>query len=323
MPMPQLLGGMVGAAQAMWYPRGMTAPEQAGGSALDTLESWRRAGEDVAIRGRRIFRVMLGPPEAPPILFLHGFPTASADFAAIATRLRERFRLVLFDFLGYGFSEKPPGHRYSLAEQADVAEAVAAASGIGRWHLVAHDMGASVALEMIRRPETAARTTSVTLLNAGLLLSVYRPLLVQRLLRLPLVGGLIARVMNRRSFGRAMAGTFSPLHPPSERLLDDMWERVRRDGGLAGYARLIRYIDERAVHEPAWTAAFRAFPRPAQLVWGLRDPISGAVGRPFAALREGTVLISLAGAGHYPQIEEPEAVATAIADLVEARPVGP
>lgn len=292
----------------------------AGTTPLETLADWRKAGTDVTVRGRRLFRVILGPGDAgaggaaapPGVLFLHGFPTASADYAPVAARLAGKHRLVLFDMLGYGFSEKPPGHRYSLLEQADLAETVAAGAGLERWHLVAHDMGASVALELLRRPAAAARTLSVTLLNAGLLLSVYRPLLIQRLLRLPLVGALIPRLMSRRTFGRTMAGTFSPLRQPSERLLDEMWEVVARDRGLESYARLIRYIDERAVHEPAWTAAFQAFRGPAQLVWGLRDPISGAVGAPFAALRPGTALVSLADVGHWPQLEEPDAVAGAI-----------
>jgi pimeloyl-ACP methyl ester carboxylesterase len=290
----------------------MTGPATA---ALETLRGWEAAGEAVRACGRRIFRVVLGSPDAPPILLLHGFPTASADYAAVAMRLRDRFRLVLLDFLGYGFSEKPPGHRYSVLEQADIAEEVARGAGLERWHLVAHDMGASVALEMLRRPAAAARTLSVTLLNAGLLLSVYRPLLVQRLLRVRFLGDVIARIMSRRAFGRAMASTFAAGRQPSEQVLDDMWTLVVRDGGLRGYARLIRYIDERAAHEAAWIEAFRAFPRPVRLVWGLLDPVSGAVGRPFAALRAGTKIDALEDVGHYPQLEDPERVAGAIAGM--------
>jgi pimeloyl-ACP methyl ester carboxylesterase len=287
---------------------------------LETLADWRRAGEEVVCRSRRIFRVALGPAEAPPVLFLHGFPTASADFAPVAARLRDRLRLVLFDFLGYGFSEKPAGHRYSLLEQADIAEAVARGAGLERWHVVAHDMGASVALELLRRPDAAARTASLTLLNAGLLLAFYRPLLVQRLLRLPVAGDLVARAIGRRAFGRALAATFGAAHPPGERLLDEMWELVARERGLRAYPRLIRYIDERAVHEPAWLEAFRAYRGPVQLVWGPEDPVSGAVAAPFAALRPGTEVVALAGVGHYPQIEDPGAVADAIAALVARAP---
>ena len=55
------------------------------------------------------------------------------------------------DFLGFGASEKPADHRYSLLEQADLVEARVGAHRRAETILVAHDYGVSVAQELLAR----------------------------------------------------------------------------------------------------------------------------------------------------------------------------
>src|SRR5947207_12338606 len=90
---------------------------------MTSIESWRARGKMLETRDGRVFAVDTGGA-GTPVLVLHGFPTSSFDFAAALEHLRGR-RVVLFDFLGFGLSDKPAGYGYSLFEQADVALAVA------------------------------------------------------------------------------------------------------------------------------------------------------------------------------------------------------
>src|SRR5207302_10155880 len=83
-------------------------------------------------------------------LLLHGFPTSSYDWHAVAGALEAHIPVVAFDFLGFGLSDKPD-QAYSLFEQADIAEAVASACGIERAVIVSHDMGDTVAAELLHR----------------------------------------------------------------------------------------------------------------------------------------------------------------------------
>jgi pimeloyl-ACP methyl ester carboxylesterase len=46
--------------------------------------------------------------------------------------------------LGFGFSDKPRRHRYSIHEQATLHEALMASLDVPRAHLLAHDYGDSV-----------------------------------------------------------------------------------------------------------------------------------------------------------------------------------
>src|ERR1700722_13315314 len=87
------------------------------------VRAWQQSGQVVELLGHRIFvREVQGA--GPPLLFLHGYPTSSHDWARVLDHLPGR-RAVCFDFLGYGLSDKPRDHGYSLLFQADLAEAIA------------------------------------------------------------------------------------------------------------------------------------------------------------------------------------------------------
>ena len=53
-----------------------------------------------------------------PILFCHGNPTWSFLYRGIVSRLRDRFRCVAVDYLGFGLSEGPEGYGYTIEEHA-------------------------------------------------------------------------------------------------------------------------------------------------------------------------------------------------------------
>jgi len=55
-----------------------------------------------------------------PILFCHGNPTWSFLYRDIIGRLRDQFRCIAPDYLGFGLSDRPAGYGYTIQEHADV-----------------------------------------------------------------------------------------------------------------------------------------------------------------------------------------------------------
>src|SRR5262249_53977895 len=108
-----------------------------------SIEAWRARGRTVDTPDGRLWAMQTAASaeEPIPVLVLHGFPTCSWDFADVIDRLARRRRVVAFDFLGHGLSEKPAEYGYSLMEQADSVAYVARAFGLERVHLFSHDMG--------------------------------------------------------------------------------------------------------------------------------------------------------------------------------------
>ena len=67
--------------------------------------------------------LFLGTSENTLIL-IHGFPTSSFDYFEIIDSLSEDYRVVVFDHIGFGFSDKPTNYTYSLVDQAEQALAL-------------------------------------------------------------------------------------------------------------------------------------------------------------------------------------------------------
>src|SRR4249920_160194 len=115
---------------------------------------WEARGERIPVNGLEVF-VLDAPATAPesgdPVLILHGYPTSSFDWRSVIEPVRAAGRrVVLFDFLGFGLSDKPD-IRYSIRGYADTCEAVAAYAGLEQVVLVTHDLGDSVGGEVLAR----------------------------------------------------------------------------------------------------------------------------------------------------------------------------
>jgi pimeloyl-ACP methyl ester carboxylesterase len=120
------------------------------------VRRWREAGETVRFRDRDI-HMLRREGEGPLLLLLHGFPSSSYDWRLVLEAKGDGQALLACDFLGFGLSEKPRDHDYSLFWQADLVEELVRRHGGGRpVFVVAHDMGTSVATELIARSQVAS-----------------------------------------------------------------------------------------------------------------------------------------------------------------------
>src|SRR3954470_15574313 len=114
------------------------------------LEDWKRTGQDYDHRGYNVFYRDEG--RGPALLFVHGFPTASYDFAPLWEPLVQRFRCVAADMLGFGFSSKPRPYDYRIADQAELFEGLCRQLRLEEVHVLAHDYGDTVAQELLASP---------------------------------------------------------------------------------------------------------------------------------------------------------------------------
>jgi len=285
-------------------------------TALPRRTEWIAGGDHLAIAGRRVFVRHDGPDGGRPVTLLHGFPTSSHDWAAVVPQLvAAGCRVTMLDFLGFGASDKPAGHDYAIAEQADLVGAVWDLQGIGTTALVAHDYGVTVAQEILARD--AGRIDRTAWLNGGLYPELHRPIPIQKLLH-GRAGPVLQRLATRRTFGSSMARIVG--RPLSDQALDDMWEGLVAGGGRAVQHRLLRYIDERRLHRDRWVGALEAYDGPMLFLWGPADPVSG--GHVLPTLRERlpnarlVVLDDPPATGHYPQVENPLVIGRELAGFL-------
>jgi len=279
-----------------------------------TVATWQSRGREIATPAGRIFAVEHGPERSgTPVLVLHGFPTSSWDFADAIERLAAKRRVVTFDFLGFGLSAKPATAGYSLFEQTDIALAVAREFGIARAHVVAHDMGTSVATELCARREWSRlplELATLTLMNGSVHVELAHLTLGQKVLR-SRFGPLFARLNSRRTFGAQIKQVCAKK--PSEDEIDAMWELVARERGAERLPQLIHYVSERYRFHDRWIGALTRLDVPTLVAWGERDPVAVlAIAHALASEIPGARLKTWPELGHWPQVEDPARVVATI-----------
>ena len=217
--------------------------------------AWRDAGDRIDLDGRAIF-VRDRPGAGPPMLLLHGYPSSSYDWRHAFELLPGR-RLTTFDFLGFGLSDKPREHVYSLLGQADVTQAVAARFGSEPVVLVAHDMGTSVATELLARDVDGRlpfALAGVLLFNGSMVIEKASLTPGQKLMRSRL-GPLAARFTSERSFRSGLGRIFSAEHRLTPEEAADQWSLLEHGDGHRILDRLTYYLHERVTVAPRWHGA--------------------------------------------------------------------
>jgi pimeloyl-ACP methyl ester carboxylesterase len=277
------------------------------------VSAWGERGSEEEFRGRRIHVFRRGGRE-PLLVFLHGFPSSSYDWRLLLDRETDH-GVIALDFLGFGLSEKPRDHDYTLHWQADLVEELVRRGKQADVFLVAHDMGTSVATELMARDLEGSLEMEIRgalLLNGSMVQGAASPTLAQRILRSP-IGALFSRLSTERFFRQQFGSLFSPTHPLTDEEAEDQWALICAGGGRTLNHKTIAYMGERFRRAERWHGALRDWPKPLQLAWGMVDPV--ATERVLDAvleLRPSAPVIRFEDLGHYPQIEDPERVAVAL-----------
>ena len=87
------------------------------------------------------------PGAEPAIILMHGFPDNVHLYDRLSPYLSPPRRVVLFDFLGWGSSDKPSGYPYTTDNQVGDLDAVITQLRLGQVVLVAHDASGPPAID--------------------------------------------------------------------------------------------------------------------------------------------------------------------------------
>ncbi len=251
--------------------------------------------------------------DGPPVVLLHGWTGAAANWVELAPLLARRHRVLVPDLPGHGGSAPLPAAP-GLGGFADRVRQVAEREGMLPAAIVGHSMGGVVALRFaLRHPDL---TRALVLAASAGIESVTRRsafwLTVAAFARPGRLVSPLRAVLGRRPFLRPPV--FSPYQVSDPRSLSAV--------GIDGLLRSARLHTD--VRSPAW-ALIRDDPRreleavrcPALVLWGARD-LQVPIGDAFEyARRLRAPLRTLADTGHLLIAERPEACAAAIESFLD------
>lgn len=243
--------------------------------------------------------------EREAVVFVHGNPGPSQDWAGLLAAVGEFGRAVAWDQPGFGRADKPAGFEHTVTGHAAFIEAALDALGIDRVHLVLHDFGGPWGLEWAAtHPD---RVASLVLINTGVLRD-YRWHLMARIWQTPLLGELFNALSTRSAFQATLRRTDPRL--PADFV--DRLHAVSSDPATKrAVLRLYRASRQRLIDE--WAAltadSLRPLDIPALVVWGAKDafiPVEQA-DRQRDVFPRAEVEI-LPDSGHWPFADDPAAV---------------
>lgn len=255
--------------------------------------------------GTRTRLRIAGPADArEAVVFVHGNPGSADDWDALVDAAGAAgVRAVAFDLPDFGETEAPAGFEHTVAGYARFVDAVVAALGIERVHLVGHDFGGPIALAWIAgRPDMLA---SAVLIDTGVLPD-YRWHSLARIWRTPLLGELFQAGTTRAGF-RWIVQRGEPRGLPRpfvERMYDHIDARTKR-----AILKLYRDTDDPGAGGVQLAALLAPRDIPALVIWGEHDAyLSSSYAERQREVFPSADVHVLPASGHWPFADAPETV---------------
>jgi pimeloyl-ACP methyl ester carboxylesterase len=247
----------------------------------------------------------------PPMLMVHGWTGAAADWAPLLQALAYRGRAIAIDLPGNGLSDKPDAP-YDVPWFLDFLHAFCATIGASTIVLAGNSMGGQIAVHFtVRYPAIVEKLILVD--PYGLKGEEGRRGPLARLG--PLVD--LAFSLNRRRFiERAIRRNI--LHSTDPGLLKVAVDSTASSVLGRNGARAVSRVTQRVIGRARVDALLPGISQPVLLLWGEHDRLlpprwAGA----FASLLPRATLHTIPDAGHMPMLERPAEVAEKITRFLE------
>jgi pimeloyl-ACP methyl ester carboxylesterase len=275
--------------------------------------------EQFVQRGRHRIYVREYAGEEPAIILMHGFPDNLHLYDRLLPYLSPARRVVTFDFLGWGASDKPPDYPYTAKNQEGDLDAVIQQRELGQVVLVAHDASGPPAIDWaLHHPEQVA---ALVLLNTYYCaMPTLRPPEAIFLFSTPFIRSVarpISRMFNHLIFRRMywwQVGRFFRDAEIRNQFVPLLYQQF--DATPSTRPAFFRLNEDLlpTIRSRSQTAfKLKEFRRPVRIVFGGADPyLNRGVAQKFHELFPGSDLFVLPGARHFVQMDEPEQVASLI-----------
>ena len=282
-----------------------------------TSEKWKNKGSFITVFGRKTFVIdtstltsLAQSRDQETLVILHGYPTSSYDYHKVLTQLSKKYRVIIHDHLGFGFSDKPLAYSYSLIEQADFALQLWKQLGLKKVTLLAHDYGTSVATEIIARhnqQQTTLQIDKLLLCNGSMHIELSKLRTIQKLLKSKLTGKWVAKLTNYLIFKKNLRNVYFDKTKATESELKEMWFMLEHNNGRKVIHLLSNYINERYFFWHRWIGALKETKIPTKIIWAKNDPVAvAAIAELLTTEIPNNNLFWIDNCGHFPMLEKPD-----------------
>jgi len=277
------------------------------------VENWKSGGKYFKFKDNNIFYNQAG--EGEHLLIIHGYPYNTFEWKVTIEELSKKFKVTFFDLLGMGFSDKPENHKYSFEEYCDIVNVLLLNLKIQETHIFSHDLGVSVAQELIARNAESKnnfKIKSSAFMNGSLFIDVYKPRLIQKLLsKSPtVIGKTLSKIMTKTMVNKSVKSVFGPFTQPSDHFLNQQWEILNYKNGKDISYLIGRLVFDKYNYLNRWVNAMQNTTIPMCYICGQYDPNSGIhmAKRYEELIPNPKVYLMSENIGHWPFLEDQKKV---------------
>ena len=265
------------------------------------------------------------PGEEPAIVLMHGFPDNLHLYDRLVPYLSPARRVITFDFLGWGASDKPSRYPYTATNQVGDLDAVVTGLQLQQVILVAHDASGPPAIDWaLDHPDRVAGLVllntyycamptlrspeAIWLFSTPLVRTISRPVS-------QLFGNLIFRRMYQWQVGK-----FFRDAQVREQFVPLLYEQFdATPSARPAFFRLNEDLLSTVRSRTQVLPRLREFRRPVRIIFGDADPyLNAGVARRFHEIFPTSELFLVPGARHFVQMDEPAQVGRLILDMPRA-----
>jgi pimeloyl-ACP methyl ester carboxylesterase len=249
------------------------------------------------------------------LLFVHGTPSWSFDYRNIIKKLKENYRCVAIDHIGFGLSDKPRQYDYSTQNHSRTLEKFILEKQLKDITLIVHDFGGPIGLNFaIHYPE---KIKNLVILNSWLWSSENDRdyIKLKKVLKSPLLPFLYRYLNFSPKF--ILPQSFGDNKLPKNILKQytkPFADNTQRDGTLA-FAKSL--LTDQNWFEELWNKRNSISDKPTLIIWGMKDSVIKPHNLDkFQNGFTNSKTVKLETSGHFPQEEQPEKVINAIFDFL-------
>jgi pimeloyl-ACP methyl ester carboxylesterase len=253
--------------------------------------------------------------EGEIVVIVHGTPSSSEEFSVVMDRLKDKWRLICIDHLGFGESDKPAQADYSITGHRSRLLVALDQLGIKNFHLVVHDFGGAIGLPIAM--DFPDRVKTISILNSWLWLLEETDKGLKRqkwLMRSAFIRWLYLHAnLSARLLVKAAWGKHAPLTAAKHQSYISKFRAPSERHGTVAFLQAIFDTSEASwgLHQKMKSYARH----PVQLIWGESDVISAATADRWKELIPSIHVTRLPKVRHFVADEAPELVAPILRDF--------
>ncbi len=255
--------------------------------------------------------------QGKPIVMVHGNPMWGYLYKKVLDGLDDSRKYIIPDLIGFGFSEKITLHEHSLEAHSKWMENFFKSIKEEKIGLVVHDWGGMIGIAGAMKAGKkidglVVMNTAITAPKDG-----FRPTWFHNLSQVPLISSALFRGLNfPLSFLNRFAHVPGSFDSQTMKAYKYPFRKLKDNSGPLALARMVpNSMQHPSVPlEQEIEAYLQSYTGPAQIVWGMNDPVMWKLRRRTSRLLPQAKIVKTQ-AGHFVQEETPQEVIEAINEV--------